>query len=117
MSEYLNHQCAICGEQYHFCIDCGNAKSFTPWRTIVDTMEHYKIYMIIHDFVNKNIDKIEAKKLLAQCDLFELEKFVPEIKAVIIEVLKEEKILVNTNNSAKKKNKNVNSIDTPKINI
>jgi hypothetical protein len=117
MSEYLNHQCAICGEKYHFCIDCGNAKSFTPWRTIVDTIEHYKIYMVIRDYVNKNIDKVEAKKQLSQCNLSGLENFIPEIKAAIEDIMIEEKLLVNTNNSTKKKTKNVNSIDTPKINI
>lgn len=117
MSDYLNHECAICGEKYHFCLDCGNAKSFTPWRTIVDTMEHYKIYMIVRDYVNKNIDKLEANKQLNQCDLIGLESFVLEVKLIITEILKEEKPLVNTINSVKKSNKNLNSIDTPKINI
>ena len=116
MSEHLNHECAICGKKYHFCLDCGNAKSFTPWRTIVDSIEHYKIYMVIRDYVNKNINKTEAKLQLNKLDISDVGNFVPEIKAVIEDILKEESI--NKSNKTNKKSKtHVNSIDIPKSNI
>ena len=114
MSEHLNHQCSICGKKYHFCLDCGNAKSFTPWRTIVDTIEHYKIFIIIRDYVNKNINKSEAKLQLNKLDLSEIDIFVPEIKIVIEDILKEEVIVKKIN---KKSKTHVNSIDIPKSNI
>lgn len=115
MSEHLNHQCSICGKKYHFCLDCGNAKSFTPWRTIVDTIEHYKIFIIIRDYVNKNINKSEAKLQLNKLDLSEIDIFVPEIKIVIEDILKEEEVVVKKIN--KKSKTHVNSIDIPKSNI
>lgn len=114
MSEHLNHQCSICGKKYHFCLDCGNAKSFTPWRTIVDTIEHYKIFIIIRDYVNKNINKSEAKLQLNKLDLSEIDIFVPEIKIVIEDILKEEVVVKKIN---KKSKTHVNSIDIPKSNI
>ena len=114
MSEHLNHQCSICGKKYHFCLDCGNAKSFTPWRTIVDTIEHYKIFIIIRNYVNKNINKSEAKLQLNKLDLSEIDIFVPEIKIVIEDILKEEVIVKKIN---KKSKTHVNSIDIPKSNI
>lgn len=101
MSEQLNHMCAICGKEYHFCKDCSDATTFTPWRTIVDTVEHYKIYLIIHDYTNKHIDKLEAKRLLSERDLKELESFVSEIKLVIQDILKEE---IKITQNYKKKN-------------
>ena len=115
MSEHLNHQCSICGKKYHFCLDCGNAKSFTPWRTIVDTIEHYKIFIIIRDYVNKNINKSEAKLQLNKLDLSEIDIFVPEIKIVIEDILKEEEVVIKKIN--KKSKTHVNSIDIPKSNI
>lgn len=90
MSENTNHTCAICGTKYHFCMDCGQAKTFTPWRTIVDTVEHYKIFMIISDYTNKHIDKAEAKEQLGKINLSELNDFVPEIKNVINTIMTEE---------------------------
>lgn len=103
MSEHLNHTCSICGNKYRFCVDCGNATSFTPWRTIVDTMEHYKIYIVIRDYVNKYIDKSEAKLQLSKLDLSELNNFVPDIKIKIDEILKED--IISTNNKIYKKKK------------
>lgn len=115
MSKHLNHTCAICNKNYYFCLDCGNAKSFTPWRTIVDTIEHYKIYIIIQDYVNKRINKTEASRQLSQLDLSEKDNFVTEIKDVINDILKEEEVVVKKKN--KKSKTHVNSIDIPKSNI
>lgn len=83
----LNHQCSICGKRYHFCVDCGNAKTFTPWRTIVDTIEHYKIYIVIRDYENKYIDISSAKEQLNKIDLNGLDSFIPEIRLKIEEIL------------------------------
>lgn len=100
MSEQFNHTCSICGEKYHFCKDCSDASNFTPWRTIVDSIEHYKIFIIINDYTNKNIDKAEAKKQLSERDLTGLDTFVNEIKLVIEDILKyedsEKSIISNT---------------------
>jgi len=101
VSEQLNHSCAICGEKYHFCKDCSDATSFTPWRTIVDSVEHYKIYLIIHDYTNKHIDKSEAKRLLNERDLVELDNFVTEIQSVIKDILSYEEVKINNTQFSK----------------
>ncbi len=114
MTEYLNHTCCVCGTKYHGCDTCDDTKTYMPWRTIVDSIEHYKIYIIIRDYVNRTIDKAEAKNQLNKCEMTGLDNFIPEIKVIIKEILKEE----TTINKASKKNKtHVNSIDTPKLNI
>ena len=86
MSAELNAICSICGEKYHVCHSCLEQKSFKPWRVITDTVEHYKIFLVINDFTNKVITKNEAKTKLKACDLSGLDNFVPEIKAVITEI-------------------------------
>ena len=86
----INAYCSICGEGYHICNSCLDQKSLKPWRTITDTIDHYKIYMAIHGYtLSKN--KEIAKQELQKCDLSGLEKFKPEIRAVIKEIMAEPK--------------------------
>lgn len=108
--EQNNHKCDICGNEYYFCPDCGNAKSFTPWRTIADSVEHYKIFLILRDYTNKYIDITEAKRLLSMRDLNGLDNFRLEIKNVINDILAYQDIVTVT--SKKKTNKIVNSEKT-----
>lgn len=92
MSEKFNSICDICGKPYHVCNSCTDIKSFAPWRTITDTMDHYKIFLVLSNYTNTK-DKVRAKQELETCDLSELETFRPEIKAVIKEITAEDKIV------------------------
>lgn len=87
MAEQPNAICDICGKPYVVCATCRETISYKPWRTICDTAEHYKIYMIIHQYKNKVISKDEAKEMLGRCDLSDQNTFVPTIKAVVFEIL------------------------------
>lgn len=79
-------KCTICNNEYEVCNTCKNQKIFKPWRTVTDTIEHYKIYLTIHGYtVTKN--KEQARKELENCDLSGLESFNPEIKSVIKEIM------------------------------
>jgi hypothetical protein len=100
--ENLNAKCSICGKPYHVCHSCLEQKSFKPWRVITDTVEHYKIYLVIHDYTNKTITKNEAKIELEKCNLSNLETFVPEIKSVITDIIKEDKKSSTKKNVSKK---------------
>ena len=88
MDNNINAHCSICNEGYHICNTCKNEKKFKPWRTVTDTIEHYKIYMAIHGYtITKNKDIAKAE--LQNCDLSDLETFKPEIKSVIKEIMDE----------------------------
>ena len=52
MSESLNATCAVCGERYHICNACKSVKTYKPWRTITDSAQCYKLYLIVHDYNN-----------------------------------------------------------------
>lgn len=86
----INAHCAICGAGYHICNTCLQQKTFKSWRVVTDTVEHYKIYMAVHGYTLSQ-DKETAKKELEKCDLSGLEDFNPPIKAVIQEILTDEK--------------------------
>ena len=90
MARQNNSTCSICGAEYHVCSTCNETKTYTPWRIIVDTIEHYKIFMIIRDYNNGYMSKKEASKELRKLDLTELNTFVSEVKHKINEILEEE---------------------------
>lgn len=83
-----NVTCAICGKNYEVCNSCLEQKTFKPWRTVTESLEHYKIYSAIHGYtLSKNKEK--AKASLQNCDLSNQEHFLPEIQAVLKEILTE----------------------------
>ena len=90
MSQELNATCDICGKKYHICSSCKEVKSFTPWRTVTDTMQHYIIFLALSEYT-KTKDKEKAKEELSKCDLSELDTFNENIKTVIKEIMAEEK--------------------------
>ena len=99
----INAFCKICGVGYHVCHSCLEQKTFRPWRTITDNIEHYKIYLAIHGYTISK-DKEKAKAELQHCDLSDLKNFRPEIKAVIKEIMAEPK---RTKTVSNKKEENV----------
>ena len=86
MSQELNATCDICGKKYHVCNSCKEVKSFTPWRTVTDTMQHYIIFLALSEYT-KTKDKEKAKEELSKCDLSELDTFNENIKTAIKEIM------------------------------
>ena len=86
MEHAINAYCSICNKGYHICGTCKNEKHFKPWRTVTDTIAHYKIYMAIHGYTITG-DSEQAKAELQNCDLSDMNCFKPEIKAVIGEIM------------------------------
>lgn len=102
----INAYCKICGKGYHVCNTCKNQKVFKAWRSVTDTVGHFLIYSVIHNYtITKN--KELAKNELEKCDLTGLKNFRPEIKSVIEEIMQEPmKVeLDNSKNMVKRKEK------------
>lgn len=95
----INHWCVVCGVGYNSCDSCLNEKSFTPWRSITDSISHYKIFMILQDYNNKIISKIEAKAKLTLVDISGWENFKDGSKRLIEEILNEDIIKEHTNST------------------
>ena len=90
MAQELNATCDICGKPYRVCNSCKEVKSFTPWRTVTDTMQHYFIFLALSEYT-KTKDKEKAKEELSKYDLSELDTFNENIKSAIKEIMAEEK--------------------------
>lgn len=99
-------KCTICNNEYKICNACLEQKTFKPWRTVTDTIEHYKIYLAIHGYtISKNKEKAKAE--LQNCNLTGLEKFKPEIKAIIKEIMADPK---RTKTTPKKTKENIEAV-------
>lgn len=93
-------KCSICGKEYEACNSCLEQKTFKPWRTVTDTVEHYKIYFVIHEYsISK--DKEKAKEDLKNCNMHDMNNFVSDIKKVIQEIMGESKRKRNPVKNAK----------------
>lgn len=99
MGEQYNAYCSICGKPYHLCKSCSEVKSFLPWRTVTDTLGHYLIYSAIHGYTTSK-NKLKAMDELNKCDLSEIETFNPEIRQIINEILKSDKIQKDADTSS-----------------
>lgn len=101
MSNGINAHCSICGRGYHICNLCAEQKRLKPWKTIADTIDHYKIYLSLHGYTISK-DKEKAKEELQHCNLSDLDNFNPEIISTINEIMAEPKKMVSISKSRKK---------------
>lgn len=60
MAERLDHKCIICGTLYHACDTCQKVKTYTPWRTLCDTQEHYQVLLALKSFESGILTREEA---------------------------------------------------------
>lgn len=103
----INHWCAVCGKGYHSCDSCNDIKAFTPWRSLTDSIEHFKIFTTLRDFNNGLISKDDAKRLLANVDLSDKDSFKDGSKKVLAEIYKEDYVKIKS-----RKNKRVADLES-----
>ena len=108
MAEYLNAKCAICEKKYHLCKTCEDVKTFPPWRTVTDTIDCYKIFLVLSEYT-KTKNKEQAKKELSTCNLKEKDVFAPHIKAAIDEIMAEPEVKIETSTKGIKEKEVKNS--------
>lgn len=82
----INHWCALCGTGYHACDSCSKEKTITPWRSLTDTVEHYKVFMVLRDYKNNVINREKAQELLSGLDLSDKESYKDNAKSVLSDI-------------------------------
>ena len=85
MSTEANAVCAVCGSKYQICLSCKSTNRLTPWRSIADTADCYKIYMIIHDYTGHKISKEKARELSGTLTV--PPRLQAHVKAVVNEIM------------------------------
>lgn len=97
MAEKINHWCIICGKGYHACDACDKVRTFTPWRKLADTPEHYQIYLVLKQYKNKVISKAEAKTMLNNIGLADMDSFKDGVNKLIAEIFRDDVANKKTN--------------------
>ena len=93
-----NATCIVCGKKYHLCIACERSKSsWKTWKSITDTENCYKIYQILTDYNFDKISKDEARSLLEELDLSEIDSFKESVKKQIKDIMKNKKVSKSIN--------------------
>ena len=91
-----NAVCSICGKEYYACLSCHDSIKVNPWKVFTDTSEHYKVFQVVRGLSTKVYTKEEAKDKLKNINLEDLESYMPNIKKIIKDVLKEEEPVIKT---------------------
>ena len=89
-----NAVCSICGKEYYACLSCHDSIKVNPWKVFTDTSEHYKVFQVVRGLSTKVYTKEEAKDKLKNINLEDLESYIPNIKKIIKDIIKEEKPVV-----------------------
>lgn len=92
MAEKNNATCSICGKEYYACLSCHDSIKANPWKIYTDTAEHYKVFQVVRGLSTGVYTKDEARIKLKNINLDDIESFIPHIKQIIKDILKEEKI-------------------------
>ena len=96
MAEKNNAVCSICGKEYYACLSCSDAMKLHPWKTYTDTQECFKVFQVVRGFSTGVYTKDEAREKLQNVDLKDINSFKPHIKKIVKDILKEEKVVVET---------------------
>lgn len=96
MAEKNNAVCSICGKEYYACLSCSDIMKLHPYKSFTDTAEHFKVFQVVRGLSTGVYTKDEAKEKFKNIDLKDIETFRPHIKKIIKDVLKEDKVVVET---------------------
>lgn len=66
MGKTMKATCVICGRQYDVCLSCKDQNKIKPWRSITDSVNCYKVFLVLTQLNNGYISKEEAKSQLEQ---------------------------------------------------
>ena len=118
-----NRICKTCGKAYFYCNNCKRKNADPQWMLMWDTENCKNIFEIVSNYAQKVDSKAVAKKKLSKCDLSKQYTFNEKIRALIDEIMYEEKseIKVEKKNETKevselmkKSDKNTEIEEAPK---
>lgn len=102
MREQNNATCSICGSSYHLCVSCRDSMKLHPWKIHCCSANCYKVFQIVKGYNNGVYSKGEAKEKFKNVDLKNVGNYVPHIKKIVEDILKEDKVEIKTTEKIEK---------------
>ena len=96
MAEKNNATCKICGKPYYVCMACSGSMKAHPWKAFTDSVNCYQVFQVVRGLSTGVYTKDEAKEKLQNVDLKDVDSFRPHIKKIVKDIIKEEKVVVET---------------------
>lgn len=115
MAEKYNATCSICGNPYYVCMSCKDSIQLHPYKIFTDTSEHYKVFQVVRGYSTGIYNKDEFRSKLKNIDLSDLDSYLPHIKDLIKDALKEETVVeasvVESTPVSRKRNYKANKVE------
>lgn len=86
MGKITKATCVVCGKEYDVCLSCKDQNKIKPWRSIADSAECYKIFLVLTQYNNGYVTKEEAKKQL-ETITFNKKDFKESVQEKINEIM------------------------------
>lgn len=101
MNERITHYCKICGKGYNHCEKCLVVQNY---RSLTDTEYHFKIYMVLEDLRNEDINEEQARQRFAKLNITpetDLSDLIPAVAEAIYKIVKKPVSYPNKRNNNK----------------
>ena len=109
-----NRICLACGKSYEYCGSCPSSLNLPVWKNIFDTEICKTVFETTSDYAQKVISKEKAKEKLSKCNISDARNYKPQIRSLIEEITKENKVVDDISETKYVNKKKI--ISTNKIN-
>lgn len=100
-----NRVCKTCGKQYFYCSHCDKTLNTPTWMLMWHDENCKNVFETVSAFLQKQIDKKEAKRRLEKCDLRHLYTFKDSVRSVVETIFEEEKVEIKSSTIEEKSQK------------
>lgn len=90
-----NRICLACGKSYEYCGSCPSSLNLPVWKNLFDTENCKTVFETTSDYAQNVISKEKAKEKLSKCNILDIKKYKPQVRNLIEEITKENKIVDN----------------------
>lgn len=107
--------CYLCGKEYQYCSNCRDFRTQPTWKNMFHDENCHKLFNLSTQFAQGYRTQEEARKILASCDLSDIDNFRQDVidqikniqnsKPTVIEKKVDKQVEIK--NETKENNKNV----------
>lgn len=71
--------CYLCGKEYQYCSNCRDYRTQPTWKNMFHSENCHKLFNLSTQFAQGSLTEKEARKILASCDLTDIDNFRPDV--------------------------------------
>lgn len=71
--------CYLCGKEYQYCSNCRDFRTQPAWKNMFHDENCHKLFNLSTQFAQGSLTEEEARKILAGCDLSDIDNFRKDV--------------------------------------